>query len=170
MYIQIINGVTLSINVLQSASTSSLPPLLDADWTSTFFALSSSRLYNFYPKLYRRQECFKIRTSTNVNQFDFRGKPLPLPSFNFGLLAHTRVTDSCPPQCDEACFSGLRRTFGLPQTEVFRWGGYKGRLDRGFTVSPSDGYDMLCYVWSMGSGQCYNTRCINFIRRRSVFA
>ncbi|KAF5319200.1 hypothetical protein D9619_008298 [Psilocybe cf. subviscida] len=120
------------ITLLESKTSSALPPLLDADCTSTFMALSPTRLYNFYPKLFRRHDDFTLDVRLELNH---HGDIFPLQSFHFGLVTYSSDSLVTIYQCDEACRSGVRRTFGLSGVEVFRWGGPDGMLDRGSVVS-----------------------------------
>lgn len=142
------------VSLIQSRTRSALSPILQSRHSSNFFALSTSRIYCLYPKLFAARVNITMQEHMPYMNCVF-------DSFNYGLISFTKTDewDVFPGGgCGEACPSRWRRTRNLPGVGVFRWGGNSGSLDTGSTVSQKDNFGDTNELWKL-EGECSNQHC-----------
>lgn len=172
---QTIFGEVQRVVLLESRTFSTLPPLLQANTTSAMFAMSPSRIYSIYPRLFRKH--INVTVNPTSNSRVYAGRIFPLSPFCFAMFTYSNLSGDNVADCTEACRSTTQTTLGLPLIETFHWGGYNGIWDRGiclpldgpyYNISPSDGFEHLRYIWRLG-GTCTNTACPYFNRLEHVY-
>lgn len=144
----------VKISLLQSKTSSSLVPILQSCHTSNFFAMSSTRFYNMYPRL------FAAKVNVNMKEH-MPSLRCAFDSYNLGLTTFRDSDDwDVFPRgiCGEACPLKWRRLRGLRGVSVARWGGILGAHDDGNIVSFEDMTGSGNVMWRI-HGECNNVRC-----------
>jgi hypothetical protein len=138
-----------------------MPIILSSPHTSGMDFLTSSRIYCLYPTLLQRGENIIVSRS---NLF-YEGPDTGFLPFNFGLRSYASTRDwvSQRRPCGAQCPALWREMKSLRYTRVMRWGGVRGDLDTGSSVSPSDGFEHSPFIWKM-EGICQNRYCPNINR------
>ena len=143
----------LTINLLVCKTTAILPVILRSPYTADFCAMSSTRLYSFYPRLTSR--------GTNMRTRCFSRGLECKSTYLLGTRTY-RTTEDWMEDCGDACPILARLTRNLPGIGVARWGGWDGNFDLdGNEVSQSDGFESSSLLWRVGS-RCLNENCGNF--------
>lgn len=135
--------------------------------------MSATRVYNFYPRLFRRGVNYRIgadRTKSFLGHRANSTEPVPFRSFNFGLVTQIERFGEDGPDCVEACRSAWRSTFDLPMVQVYRWVGdlQVGGMEEPEYVSGIDDFEDTKFIWKP-DGWCRNKECSNHCRLSSVY-
>lgn len=152
------------ICILWAASKATLPGLLMAPLSSQMFALSSTRIYCFYPQLFANKEYMILRGDVD-NIWT-----MPFEDFNFSLMGTDPLYGNDIP-CGEICVVVWRRMLLGGKVAMARWGGMNGLWDCGRHVSPANPFftEGGPFMWRHSMEySCSNAFCSNFDRTISL--
>ncbi|KDR75363.1 hypothetical protein GALMADRAFT_211580 [Galerina marginata CBS 339.88] len=129
------------ISVTESKTKSIMPIVISSPLTSMFNVLTYSRIYCFYPFLFRQR--IAVRTTTDITLTmvsRLRDKGID--------LSWSTIEWTFP--CGEACPVLWRRTENLSGIGVARWGGISGHLDTSGIPSTQQELGHAHYKWRLG--------------------
>lgn len=142
-----------------------------SEFTSQCYLLTPSGIYCVYPQLFLANKCIRLRhdifpSVTPYMPFSYFGFGLHMQSIMFSHR-HNTVPIPCLENCPVLWNSSVQaaHTNTVSSISGIRWGGIKGKLDRGVTVYIGDGFEEDDeYLWRIDGGSCYNPNCPNFRR------
>jgi len=113
--------------------------------------MTSTRIYDIYPSLTKQR--------VNLVVADFVSRS-PTSCYSFGYRTY-RANSEFFRDCPTNCPVRARRTKGLPDISVLRWGSHTGQKDQGQIVSAPDRFENDDFTWSL-SRSCDNHMCKYF--------
>jgi len=136
-----------------SSSESTLPVLLSMRNSADYCVLTSSHLYNFYPRTTGRRVNLISRTNTGGHSHTKK--------YMVGLRSH-RSTSGWSEPCGEVCPVRIRQTDRLSGLCILKWDGMTptDEANSPGDFEPEGTFGEARYKWSLGTF-CANAFCPN---------